>query len=192
MNVERVGPPLPTMLVHLDIRDVSIRFALSFAVEQAEWRRTTTRTGAAAVVGDRVPIGPDAPPLDVLVVPPSPAASRVGLDAFTAGLVHAVVSAAEPASLPVALAHGRQGFGVVARSVLAAAHGFPPLSPRLDHTLRQVMRGRSNREIARGLGQSEATTKRDVTELLRRFDVTNRVALAATALRLGVRIDGRP
>lgn len=178
--------------MHIDIHDVAVRFALSFAVEQAAWRRATAPAADVALVADRVPVRPDLPPVDVLVVAPNPAASRAGLDAFTAGRVRAVVSATEPASLPLALENGRHGLGVVSRSVLSAAHDFPRLTPRLDHTLRQVMRGRSNREIARGLCQSEATTKRDVAELLRHFDVTNRVALAAAALRLGIGPDRRP
>ena len=46
--------------------------------------------------------------------------------------------------------------------------------------------GWSNPAIARQLHVSPGTTKRDVAELLRRFDAPNRMALSATALRLGL------
>jgi DNA-binding NarL/FixJ family response regulator len=60
----------------------------------------------------------------------------------------------------------------------------------LERTLQLVLRGCTNLAIARQVHQSEATTKRDVAELLRRFDAPNRMALAATAIRLGVHPDG--
>ena len=63
------------------------------------------------------------------------------------------------------------------------------LTPRLERTLLLLVRGRANRDIARELGQSEATTKRDVADLLHRFDAPNRVALAAIAWRLGLSPD---
>lgn len=186
--------PAPTdrlRLVHLAVHDTAVRFALAFAVDAAGWSRAPSPVGDAVVVGDWVTDRPDAPPLDVLVLRPSPAASRRGLDAFTAGKVRSVVSSTDPGALPGALESARRGFSVVSREIVDAAQGFPELTPRLEHTLHLVVRGRANRDIARELRQSEATTKRDVGELLRRFDAANRVALAATALRLGLRIDPR-
>lgn len=171
--------------VFLDLRDTAVRFAVSFAVEEAGWSRAGRADGAALVVADRVAGGPDVPPLDVLVLAPHPAASRRALDAFAAGHVRSVVSSSDPQSLPGALEASRRGLCIVSSAVVDAARGFPPLTPRLERTLTLVVRGRPNREIARELGRSEATAKRDVADLLRRFDAPNRVALAATALRLG-------
>jgi DNA-binding NarL/FixJ family response regulator len=182
----------PPRLVHLDLRDLATRFALSFAVDQAGWTRVGDRTGAHARVADRLAPLPDEPALDVLVLAPTPANSRRGIDAFTSGLVRSVVASTDPQALPDALEAGRKGRNLVSGSVLQAAQGFPSLTPRLERTLLLLVRGRANRDIARELGQSEATTKRDVADLLRRFDAPNRVALAATAWRLGLSPDARP
>jgi DNA-binding NarL/FixJ family response regulator len=177
--------------VHLDLRDTAVRFAFSFAADLAGWSRTAGRAADVAVVADRIAERVDVPPLDVLVLTPTPAASRLAIDAFTSGRVRAIVSDAEPESLAGALEGARGGLSVVSSAIVEAAHRFPSLTARLEHTLHLVVRGRPNRDIARALQQSEATTKRDVAELLRRFDATNRVALAATALRLGLSADSR-
>jgi DNA-binding NarL/FixJ family response regulator len=178
-------------LVHLDVADRSVRYALSFAVDQAGWIRTRRRGPDVATVGDRLLQAPDAPPLDVLVVHPVPALSRAALEAFAAGSVRAVVTTTDPSALPRALEASRRELCLVSRAVVESAQGFPVLTARLERTLHLVVRGRQNRDIARDLGLSEATAKRDVAELLRRFDAPNRVALAATALRLGLPTDGR-
>jgi DNA-binding NarL/FixJ family response regulator len=182
----------PPRLVHLGLRDLAARFALSFAVDQAGWTRVNDGSRPHARVADRLVVAPDQPALDVLVLAPTPANSRRGIDAFTSGLVRAVVASTDPQALPDALEAGRKGRHLVSGSVLQAAQGFPSLTPRLEHTLLLLVRGRANRDIARELGQSEATTKRDVAELLHRFDAPNRVALAATAWRLGLSPDARP
>jgi DNA-binding NarL/FixJ family response regulator len=181
----------PPRLVHIDLCDTAMRFAFSFAADEAGWSRTAGPARDVALVADRVSARADAPPLDVLVLPPNPIASRRAIDAFTAGQVRAVVASTDPSSLATALEGARQGLSVLSTAIVEAAQRFPPLSGRLERTLHLVVRGRRNRDIARELRQSEATTKRDVAELLRRFDATNRVALAATALRLGLPPDGR-
>lgn len=185
-----MSPEEPQRLVHLDLRDTATRYALSFAVDQAGWSRTSEPRSATALVADHLVDRPDVPALDVLVLRPTPVACRRGVDAFTRGLARSVVSAADPTALPQALEAGRRGLNVVSRTVVQAAHGYPSLTPRLERTLLLVVRGRANREISRDLGQSDATTKRDIAELLARFDAPNRVALAATAWRLGLPTDG--
>ncbi len=184
--------PEPPRVVHLDLRDTAVRYALSFAVDQAGWSRTHDPGRAAALVADHLVHGPDVPALDVLVLPPTAVACRRGVDAFTSGAARSVVVSTDPQALPDALEAGRRGLNVVSRSVVVAAHGYPTLTPRLERVLQLVVRGRANREIARDLGQSEATTKRDIAELLHRFDAPNRVALAATAWRLGLPGEGHP
>jgi DNA-binding NarL/FixJ family response regulator len=181
----------PALTVYLDLRDTTVRLALSFAVEEAGWRRTRTPMAGAVHVADRVRERPDAAPLDVLVIHPSPAASRRALDAFARGAVRSVLVAGEPRSLPWVLHLGRCGLAVVPVAVVEAAHAFPALAPRLERTLELLLRGCTNRAIATTLHQSEATAKRDVAELLRIFDAPNRMTLAATAIRLGVHPDGR-
>lgn len=186
-------PPGPSR-VHLDLHDTTVHLALAFAAEEAGWVRVGTRGPATALVADRLPADPvpGRTVLDVLVIHPTPAASRRALDAFGEGLVRAVLPASRPQDLPVLLDPARRHLGVVPVAVVQAAHRFPALGPRLEQTLGLVLRGWSNRAIAGHVHQSEATTKRDVAELLRRFDAPNRMALAATAIRLGVHPDGRP
>jgi DNA-binding CsgD family transcriptional regulator len=176
--------------VYVDLRDTTLRMALSFALDEAGWCRAAAREPGAAHVADRVVDHPASPPLDVLVIRPTPAACRRALDAFSAGTVRAVLRATDPSALPGVLELARRGLGVVPVAVVEAARAFPTLSPRLECTLGLVLKGWSNRAIARDIHQSEATTKRDVAELLRRFDAPNRMAMAAAALRLGVHPDG--
>lgn len=176
--------------VYLDLADSTIRLAASFAVESAGWAQSSHPDGASVVADQLAPVRGGSP-VDVLVVRPDPVRSRRAIDAFTSGEVRAVVSSTDPAALPRALDGVARGLHVVSRDVIVAALRFPTLSPRLERTLHLVVRGRGNREIARELRLSEATAKRDVGELLRHFDATNRVSLAATALRLGWPLDGR-
>jgi DNA-binding CsgD family transcriptional regulator len=178
--------------VFLDLRDTATRFALSFAVDEAGWTRALEPGAAAAVVADHLPDRDDAPVLDVLVLPPSPIAGRRGIDAFVAGRARSVVASDDPTALPEALEAGRRGLSIVSAVLVTAAQDFPHLPARLERTLHLVVRGRTNRDIARELGQSEATTKRDIAALLVRFDAPNRVALAATAWRLGLPPPSRP
>ena len=177
--------------VHLDLADTTVRLALSFAVDQAGWHRAASPVAGVARVSDRVLDRAGGPPLDVLVIHPSPASCRGAVDAFAAGAVRSVLRATEPAALPGLLELARRGLGVVPTTVVESARAYPTLTPRLEQTLGLVLRGWSNPAIARHLHRSEATTKRDVTELLRRFDAPNRMTLSATAIRLGLHPDGR-
>jgi DNA-binding CsgD family transcriptional regulator len=178
-------------LVRIDLQDSTVRFAVCFAVEQAGWSRTRGAEPGVATVADQLPERPGLPPLDVLVVGPTPAASRAGLDAFGRDAARAVVASTDPAAVPRALEAARQGLCTVSQSVVATAQGCPPLTPRLERTLLMVLRGRQNQQIAREMRISEATVKRDLAELLKRFDARNRVVLVATALRLGLPAYGR-
>ena len=171
--------------VHLDVADPTLRMALAFAADRAGWEEAASAPGVVTVA-DKVRPGAATPPLDVLVISASPAAARRAIDAFTDGSARGVLRATDPNGLPLALELARRGLGVVPSAVVEAARGFPSLDERLERTLELVLQGWSNPRIARAVHHSEATTKRDVAELLRRFDAPNRVALAATALRLGV------
>jgi DNA-binding CsgD family transcriptional regulator len=182
--LEVAGPNLrPSVFV--DIRATTLRLAMAFAVEEAGWTLTLRAAEGAARVSDRLPLGSPEPPLDVLVVPPTSSASRRAVDAFAAGIVRAVVPTTTPRDLPHALELVGRGLSVLPTAMVDAALGWPALRPRLEHTLHLVLRGCTNRHIAAATHQSEATVKRDVAELLRLFDAPNRLALAATATRLG-------
>lgn len=56
------------------------------------------------------------------------------------------------------------------------------LPRRQSEVLARVLRGASNKEIASDLQLTEQCVKAHVSRLLRRFDVTNRTALAIAAL----------
>ena len=179
-----MSPAAPA--VYLDVRDAGTCLALLHACEHAGWSRCTTAIPRAAVVADQ--LGTDGHrPVDALVVEPTPAASRVAVDAFTAGRVLAVVAANEPHTLPRALELARAGYGIVPRSVVEAAERLPTIPPRLDRVLQLVLRGRTNAAISRTLAQSLSSTKRDISQLLQLFDAPNRSVLVATAMRLGIR-----
>ncbi len=179
------GPAASDQSVFVDLHDTTQRLAMVFVLNEAGWPQAETAGNGAVRVADRVVADPAAPPLDVLVTVALPAPSRRAVEAFSAGHVRSVVDAGDPEGLPVALELLRQGVSVVPTRIVEAAHRVPALRPRLERTLDLVLRGHSNRLIARAVQESEATAKRDVAELLRLFDAPNRLSLAATAMRLG-------
>ena len=61
------------------------------------------------------------------------------------------------------------------------------LSPRQELVLRELLDGRSNREISSALNISEETVKTHVTAILRHFDVQNRTQAVVAAARFGYR-----
>lgn len=69
---------------------------------------------------------------------------------------------------------------------LAARRNRPELSPREMDVLRQVVRGASNKEIARSLGIAEITVKLHVSKLLEKLDVADRTQAATTAIQRGI------
>ena len=172
--------------VHLEIADTTLRYALSFACDQAGWSRAPEPRSGVPLVSDRVPSTAEAGALDVLVVAPTPLACRRALDAFAGGVVRALVSAAEPAALPGALELRRSGVSSLPSALVDEAQRFPQLRPRLERTLQLVVRGMTVAAMSRALHQSQSSTKRDIGELLLLFDAPSRLALATTALRLGV------
>jgi DNA-binding CsgD family transcriptional regulator len=64
------------------------------------------------------------------------------------------------------------------------ADGGLELSPREREVLARVQRGEQNKEIALGLGVSKQFAKELVSNLLRKFEVPNRAALAEVGSRL--------
>ena len=64
-------------------------------------------------------------------------------------------------------------------------HARSGLTQRQDLVLRQLLDGRSNREIADTLSISEETVKSHVAAILRHFDVQNRTQAVVAAARSG-------
>ncbi|WP_162910994.1 LuxR C-terminal-related transcriptional regulator [Azohydromonas sediminis] len=92
-----------------------------------------------------------------------------------------------PGHLPVAVSPSP--------SVRPSWHGrdlaecFPQLTPRQLAVLRVLLRGASDKIIARELGIGLATVKTHVTELYRRIGVGGRAEAVSLAARRGARID---
>jgi DNA-binding NarL/FixJ family response regulator len=68
-----------------------------------------------------------------------------------------------------------------------AANTKPPLTQRQELVLRELLDGRSNREIGASLNVSEETVKTHVASILRYFDVQNRTQAVVAAARCGYR-----
>jgi DNA-binding NarL/FixJ family response regulator len=60
-----------------------------------------------------------------------------------------------------------------------------PLTRRQERVLRELMAGRSNREISESIGTSDETVKSHVAAILRHFDVQNRTQAVVAATRSG-------
>jgi DNA-binding NarL/FixJ family response regulator len=68
-----------------------------------------------------------------------------------------------------------------------SANTKPPLTQRQELVLRELLDGRSNREIGASLNVSEETVKTHVAAILRYFDVQNRTQAVVAAARSGYR-----
>jgi two-component system NarL family response regulator len=82
-------------------------------------------------------------------------------------------------------AGGRRIPGVVAER-LAGRVGGSELTSRELEVLEQIVRGRSNKEIAAALSISEATVKSHVNNILSKLGVDDRTQAATTALQRGI------
>jgi two-component system NarL family response regulator len=69
---------------------------------------------------------------------------------------------------------------------LAARMGTEELTPREFDVLEQIVRGKSNKEIATELEISEATVKTHINSLLSKLNVTDRTQAATAALQRGI------
>jgi DNA-binding NarL/FixJ family response regulator len=69
---------------------------------------------------------------------------------------------------------------------LAARVGTEELTPREFDVLEQIVRGKSNKEIATELRISEATVKTHINSLLSKLNVTDRTQAATAALQRGI------
>lgn len=69
---------------------------------------------------------------------------------------------------------------------LAERMGTEELTPRERDVLEQIVRGRSNREIAGALNVSEATVKTHINSLLGKLGVADRTQAATAAIQRGI------
>jgi DNA-binding NarL/FixJ family response regulator len=69
---------------------------------------------------------------------------------------------------------------------LAERMGTKELTPREFDVLEQIVRGKSNKEIATELTISEATVKTHINSLLSKLGVTDRTQAATAAIQRGI------
>lgn len=81
---------------------------------------------------------------------------------------------------------GRRRIPDVVAEKLAGRIGGSDLTGRELEVLEQIIRGRSNKEIATTLGIGEATVKSHVNNILSKLGVTDRTQAATTALQRGI------
>jgi DNA-binding NarL/FixJ family response regulator len=74
----------------------------------------------------------------------------------------------------------------VDRTTVRRLDGDDELTPRERDVLREIVRGRSNRDIALALDIGEETVKSHVTHVLAKLGVENRAQAVALALRSGL------
>ncbi|MDO8252452.1 MAG: response regulator [Rhodoferax sp.] len=110
-------------------------------------------------------------------------------DDLTAAILRAMqgdsVVAPEMMSKLVAAYRGATG-GALASPAIAPETAIASLSPRELDILRGIVRGASNKEIAREHGIAETTVKIHVQHVLRKLDVSSRVHAAVIAAEHGL------
>ncbi|HEY2670390.1 MAG TPA: response regulator transcription factor [Rugosimonospora sp.] len=120
---------------------------------------------------------------------PEPAAVLPAVRAGAAGYVYKDV---DPPALAAAIRAVHAGHVLlhpeVARLLAAGQErpGGARLTARERDVLAEIARGRSNREIARGLGVSEKTVKTHVSAVLAKLGVQDRTQAALYAVRTGL------
>jgi len=81
---------------------------------------------------------------------------------------------------------GKPYFPPAIAARLAARQNRPEISPREMDVLRLIVRGASNKEIAKALGIVEITVKLHVSKLLEKLGVADRTQAATTAIQRGI------
>lgn len=109
--------------------------------------------------------------------------------AVQAGALGYVPKSAEIAEVLEAireLAAGREYFPAVIAARLAARRTRDTLTPREHQVLREIVGGRSNKEIAASLHLSEAAVKLYISNTLAKLGVADRTQAAIQAVRRGI------
>lgn len=80
----------------------------------------------------------------------------------------------------------REAMAQVVGTISRPATPLPPLTPRETDVVRQLARGRRNKEIARDLGITEGTVKMHLHNLYEKLGVSSRTELAVLARDRGL------
>lgn len=109
--------------------------------------------------------------------------------ALAAGACGYLLKRAAAREIVSAVRAAAEGLRVLPRAVvdrLAERMPRSDLSPRELEVLRQIVEGRSNREIGEGLGVAESTVKTYVDRLFGKLGVRDRTQAASVAVRRGI------
>src|SRR4029453_595772 len=106
-------------------------------------------------------------------------------EAIMAGTAQAVVLADQPDQLATALRAVGAGNATAPSRAIELAAAMPALSDRQVVIMRAILAGQTNKQLARGLGLSPASIKRELTELYQHLAAANRLELAHRAMTLG-------
>lgn len=184
------GAPAPTAgAVHLAVSNSMVAAALRVTAEGLGWSLRAARDAGVVLVTDRVPVHavPGAPGSGVvLVCDPTPSAARAAVDAVADLVVSSVVCSDQPDDLHAALEGLSAGRACVPMRILTLAARMPRLTERQSVLLGAVLAGQTNADMARALGLSAASVKRELGRMYARMGVSSRAALSARALELGV------
>jgi len=81
---------------------------------------------------------------------------------------------------------GLRRFGAGIAVALAARAEYEALSPREGEVLREIARGKSNKEIAGDLGLTESTVKSHVNSILSKLGTGDRTGAVTLAIQRGL------
>lgn len=173
----------------IDVRDVTLRRALSYVGSSIGWNELSGSSGASAVVCDATgPHGGDqSQGLRILVIEPTPKAADYALEAVRAGRVHGIFASDRPDDLPPTLESAMMGRITIPASLVRLGQEMPSLTERQVQIIESVICGKNNAQIATELFLSPASIKRELGELFRLLDVPNRASLAGRGRELGIR-----
>lgn len=168
----------------------SVRMALTDVVQRAAVRRVLEEGGVDVVeAGDAAAVVSDSPsdgPVDVLVAEPTLVALADAVTAFMTGQARAVVRADAPEDVLFALVLLARGQAVIPVEAQVALDALPALTGRERRIWHAVVAGQSNGVIARAMGLSVVTVKREVAALCRKAGVASRVELWSRGVALGI------
>lgn len=167
--------------IGLDVADNQLAGAIERVLKAAGW--TVSRGGELCVTDSALTTAPAA----VAVVRPEPAACAAAVNRTTAGVLLGAVCVDELEMLPRLVEAVTRDLAALTPRVLAVAADAPPLTSRQLEVLRELLLQKSNREIADAVHVSEATVKRELTEIGDALGASTRIGIATAAYALGFR-----
>jgi DNA-binding NarL/FixJ family response regulator len=169
------------------VRSETLARALTFVGRSAGWVDADHHARCDVVIVDSIEALRSADsPYRILVTEPTPKACRGAVDEIMSGTAQAVVMADQPDQLATALRAVGAGNATAPSRAIELALSMPSLSERQEVILRAILAGQTNKQLSRGLGLSPASIKRELTELYRHLDASNRLELAHRTMTLGL------